>query len=57
MFFKRIKTISSEKFLTTVLNARTKYYSSEMIKTVGILFNYDQFEDYDFFARCLPIWD
>ena len=49
MFFKRIKTISSEKFLTTVLNARTKYYSSEMIKTVGILFNYDQFEDYDFF--------
>jgi len=49
MFFKRIKTISSEKFLTTVLGARTKNYSSEMIKTVGIIFNYDQFQDYDFF--------
>ena len=49
MFFKRIKTISSEKFLTTVLNARTKQYSSEKINTVGIIFHYDQFEDYDFF--------
>ena len=49
MFFNRIKTISSEKFLTTVLNTRSKHYSSEKIKTVGILFHYDYFDDYDFF--------
>lgn len=49
MFFKRIKTISSEKFLTTVLEARSKQFSSEKIKTIGILFHYDQFVNYDFF--------
>ena len=49
MFFKRIKTISSEKFLTTVIEARSKQFSSEKIKTVGILFDYDQFVNYDYF--------
>mgnify|MGYP003338706889 CR=1 FL=1 len=44
-----IKTISSEKFLTTVIEARSKQFSSEKIKTVGILFDYDQFVDYEYF--------
>ena len=49
MFFKRIKKISSKKFLTTVLKARSKQFSSGKIKTVGIMFHHDQFTDYDYF--------
>ena len=49
MFFKRIKTKSSEKFLTTVLNSRTKDFGSGKIQSVGVIFNYNNFQDYDFF--------
>ena len=35
--------------MTTVIEARSKQFSSEKIKTVGILFDYDHFMDYDYF--------
>jgi hypothetical protein len=49
MFFKRIKEKSSQKFLTTVLNSRTKNFKSGKIESVGIIFDYNTFHDYDFF--------
>ena len=53
MFFKRIKTKSSQKFLTTVLNSRTIEYDSRKVQTVGVIFNYNSFQDYDFFRILL----
>ena len=53
MFFKRIKTKSSQKFLTTVLNSRTKEYDTGKVKTVGVIFNFSSFQDYDFFRILL----
>ena len=49
MFFNRIKTKSSERFLTTVLNSRNKEFNSDKIQSVGIIFDYNNFQDYDFF--------
>lgn len=49
MFFKRIKTKSSQKYLTTVLNSRTREFDFGKIKSVGVIFNYNNFHDYDFF--------
>jgi len=49
MFFKRIKTKSYQKFLNTVLDSRSKEFKSGKIQSVGIIFNYNSFHDYDFF--------
>ena len=49
MFFNRIKTKSSQRFLTTVLNSRNKEFNSDKIQSVGIIFDYNNFQDYDFF--------
>ena len=54
MFFNRIKTKSSQRFLTTVLNSRNKEFNSDKIQSVGIIFDYNNFQDYDFFK--LPYW-
>ena len=48
MFFNRIKTKSSQRFLTTVLNSRNKEFNSDKIQSVGIIFDYNNFQDYDF---------
>ena len=53
MFFKRLKTNSSQKFLTTVLNSRLKEFKSGKIVSVGIIFDYNNFQDYDFFKIML----
>ena len=53
MFFKRLKTNSSQKFLTTVLNSRLKEFKSGKIVSVGIIFDYNNFQDYDFFKLML----
>lgn len=49
MFFNRIKTKSSQRFLTTILNSRNKEFNSDKIQSVGIIFDYNNFQDYDFF--------
>ena len=49
MFFKRIKTKSSQKFLTTVLKTRVKDFKDGKLASVGIIFDYGNFQDYDFF--------
>ena len=49
MFFKRIKDKTSQKFLTNVLNSRNKEFRSGKIKTVGVIFDYNSFQNYDFF--------
>jgi len=49
MFFKRFKANSSQKFLTTVLNSRLKEFKPGKIGSVGIIFDYNNFQDYDFF--------
>ncbi len=49
MFFKRFKANSSQKFLTTVLNSRLKEFKQGKIGSVGIIFDYNNFQDYDFF--------
>ena len=49
MFFNRIKTKSSQRFLTTILNSRKKEFNTDKIQSVGIIFDYNNFQDYDFF--------
>ena len=49
MFFNRIKAKSSQRLLTTVLNSRNKEFNLEKIQSVGIIFDYNNFQDYDFF--------
>ena len=51
MFFNRIKTKSSQKFLNTVLKSRSKEFNSGKIQSVGIIFDYSNFQNYDFFKR------
>jgi len=49
MFFKRIKTKSYQKFLNSVLDSRSNEFKTTKIQSVGIIFNYNNFQDYDFF--------
>lgn len=49
MFFKRLKTLSLQKNITLILKARAKDFQSAKLKSVGIIFDYDSYNDYVFF--------
>tara|TARA_B100001778_G_scaffold259886_1_gene220280 strand:- start:264 stop:782 length:519 start_codon:yes stop_codon:yes gene_type:complete len=49
MFFKRIKTKASQKLLNSFLNLRSVKFKTGKIKSVGIIFDFNNFQDYDFF--------
>tara|TARA_B110000003_G_C16434667_1_gene451560 strand:+ start:81 stop:599 length:519 start_codon:yes stop_codon:yes gene_type:complete len=49
MFFKRLKTLSLQKNITLILKARAKDFQSAKLNSVGIIFDYDSYNDYVFF--------
>ncbi len=51
MFFKRFKTLSLQKNITLILKSRTKNFQSAKVSSVGIIFDYDSYYNYDFFQE------
>tara|TARA_B100000524_G_scaffold304981_1_gene180134 strand:+ start:238 stop:507 length:270 start_codon:yes stop_codon:yes gene_type:complete len=49
MFFRRIKTKASQKLLNSFLNLRSVKFKTGKIQSVGIIFDFNNFQDYDFF--------
>ena len=53
MFFKRLKSVSIKKNIAKILNQRFKDFRSSKIQSVGIIFDYEAYHDYDFFHDLL----
>ena len=53
MFFKRLKSVSIKKNIAKILNQRFKDFRSSKIQSVGIIFDYEAYHDYDFFHGLL----
>ena len=53
MFFKRFKTLSLQKNITLILKSRTKNFQSAKVSSVGVIFDYDSYYDYDFFQELI----
>lgn len=49
MFFKRFKTLLLKKNITKILKSRTKNFQNGKVNSVGIIFDYDSYHDYNFF--------
>lgn len=49
MFFKRFKTRSLQKNITLILKSRTKDFQTDKVSSIGIIFDYDSYHNYDFF--------
>jgi len=47
MFFKRFKKNSNKKYINTFLNSRNSCVDDRPIKSVGVIFNHDEFKNYD----------
>jgi hypothetical protein len=47
MFFKRFKKKSNQKYINNILNNRKVSVNDRPIKSVGVIFNYDEFKNYD----------
>jgi len=47
MFFKRFKKKSNQKYINNILNNRKASVDDGPIKSVGVIFNYDEFKNYD----------
>lgn len=47
MFFKRLKKKSNQKYINNILNNRKSLVNDEPMKFVGVIFNYDEFKNYD----------
>jgi hypothetical protein len=53
MFFKRLKSVSIKKNIAKILNQRFKDFRSSKVQSVGIIFDYEAYHDYDFFHGLL----
>ena len=53
MFFKRFKTLSFQKNITLILKSRVKNFHSAKVSSVGVIFDYDSYHDYDFFQELI----
>ena len=53
MFFKRLKSVSIKKNIAKILNQRLKDFRSSKVLSVGIIFDYDSYHNYDFFHDLL----
>jgi hypothetical protein len=49
MFFKQFRTLSLQKNITLILKSRIKNFKSSKINSIGVIFDYDAYCDYDFF--------
>jgi hypothetical protein len=47
MFFKRLKKKSNQKYINNILNNRKSSVDDRRIKSVGVIFNNDEFKNYD----------
>ena len=47
MFFKRLKKKSNQKYINNILNNRKTSVDDRRIKSVGVIFNNDEFKNYD----------
>ena len=53
MFFKRFKTLSLQKKITLILKSRTKNFQSAKVTSVGVIFDYESYYNYDFFQELI----
>jgi hypothetical protein len=47
MFFKRLKKKSNQKYINNILNNRKASVDERSIKYVGVIFNHNEFKNYD----------
>jgi len=47
MFFKRLKRKSNQKYMNNILNGRKASVDDRPIKSVGVIFNQEEFKNYD----------
>jgi len=47
MFFKRLKKKSNQKYINNILNSRRSSVDDRPIKSVGVIFNNDEFKNYE----------
>mgnify|MGYP000023169379 FL=1 len=53
MFFKRFKTLSLQKNITLVLKSRAKNFHSAKVSSIGVVFDYDSYHNYEFFQELI----
>lgn len=51
MFLKRFKEKSNQKYINNILNSRKVNVDKRKIESVGIILNFDEFNDYDVFRK------
>jgi hypothetical protein len=49
MFFKQLRSLTLQKNITLILKSRVKNFKSSKVKTLGVIFDYEAYHDYDFF--------
>jgi hypothetical protein len=53
MFFKQFRTLSLQKNITLILKSRIKNFQSGKVNSIGVIFDYDSYYDYDFFRNLI----
>ena len=53
MFFKQFRTLSLQKNITLILKSRIKNFKSDKVSSVGVIFDYDSYHNYDFFRNLI----
>ena len=53
MFFKQFRTLSLQKNITLILKSRIKNFKSSKVNSIGIIFDYDSYYNYDFFRNLI----
>ena len=51
MFFKQFRTLSLQKNIALNLKSRIKNFKSDKVSSVGVIFDYDSYHNYDFFRN------
>lgn len=50
MFLKRFKEKSNQKYINSILNSRSVIVDSRKIESIGIVFSFDEFNNYEAFG-------
>ena len=53
MFFKQLRTQSLQKNITSILKSRTKDFKSSKVNSIGVIFDYNSYHNYDFFRNLI----
>jgi len=53
MFFKQFRTLSLQKNITLILKSRIKNFQSGKVNSIGVIFDYDSYYNYDFFRNLI----